>query len=317
MHRSTVIINSIGIIAGLLTVASPSSAEQPEDVRPPGGPTIPVSVSTPGNTSPPNANNGGGGDDAGPSNGGSSNSSRSACGDYQHEGVFFDRTTGEVVAEGGPGTEEAVSVMCSSASDCPPGFSSASPAGASGAALCMGVVPFGEEPAPPTVDDLMPGAYDEAVAQIPLPDPSAISPGVEQGSLVNFGMWLAVPETAAVTARAEVGAVWAQATGTLVSTSFDMGNGDVVECVGTGEILTAESPAWDTTEPSPSCGYTYEWPSAPQFTGTDDLAYHLTVTTHWEVRGTGSDGRDVAMDPVDVSFEFTYQVREVQTVGTP
>jgi len=181
----------------------------------------------------------------------------------------------------------------------------------------MGVVAFGEEPAPPTVDDLLPGAYDDAVSQIPLPDASVISPPLEQGSLVNFGMWLAVPEVVPVTARAEAGGVWAEVTATLTSTTFDMGNGDVVECEGTGEILTSESPSWDTDEASPSCGYTYEWPSAPQFTGTDDLAYHLTITTHWEVRGTGSDGRDVAMTPVDIPFEFTYQVREVQTVGTP
>jgi hypothetical protein len=189
--------------------------------------------------------------------------------------------------------------------------------------MCHGTLEFffgpdgtNAEPPPPTVDDLMPGAFDRAVALIPLPEP-ALSPPVEVGSLVNFGMWLAVAESDPVTARAEVGAVWAQATATLTSTSFDMGNGDVVECDGAGDLLTPGSPLWDTDEQSPLCGYTYEWPSAPQFTGTSDLAYHLTVTTHWEVWGTGSDGRDEPLGPIDVPFEFTYQVREVQTVGTP
>ena len=189
--------------------------------------------------------------------------------------------------------------------------------------MCRGTLEFfygpdgtNAEPPPPTVDDLMPGAYDRAVAQILLPEP-ALSPPVEVGSLVNFGMWLAVAESEPVTARAQVGAVWAQATATLTSTTFDMGNGDVVECDGAGDPLTPDSPLWDTDEQSPVCGYTYEWPSAPQFTGTGDLAYHLTVTTHWEVRGTGSDGRNEALGPIDVPFEFTYQVREVQTVGAP
>ncbi len=162
--------------------------------------------------------------------------------------------------------------------------------------LCHGMLEFfyapdgtNVQPPPPTVDDLMPGTYDRAVAQIPLPEP-ALSPPVEVGSLVNFGVWLAVADPEPVTARAEVGAVWAQATAMLRLTTFDMGNGDVVECDGAGDPLTPDSPLWDTDEQSPLCGYTFEWPSAPQFTGTGDLAYHLTVTTHWEVRETGLMG---------------------------
>ena len=45
-------------------------------------------------------------------------------------------------------------------------------------------------------------------------------------------------------------------------------------------------------------------------------AYHITVTAHWEVQITGSDGRDVAGEPIDVVSEFDYQVFEVQTVGS-
>lgn len=177
---------------------------------------------------------------------------------------------------------------------------------------CFVILGPGESLPPPTVDDLVPGAYDEAVRLIPLPVLD-VSPPAEFGGVVNFGLWLAVEPVEPVVARAEVGSVWAQATATLTGTTWDMGNGDVVECEGIGDPIID----LDTDEQSPICGYTYGWPSAPQFTGTNDLAYHASVTTHWEVRMTGSDGRDVAMDPIDVAFEFSYQVREIQTIGTP
>lgn len=165
---------------------------------------------------------------------------------------------------------------------------------------------------PPTVDDLVPGVIDEARNSIPVPVLN-MSPAPDVGGYVNLGMWLAIQAPAPVTARAEAGAVWAQVTATLQATTWDMGNGDVVECEGFGDPIVDP----DTTEPSPICGYTYEWPSAPQYTGTDDFAYHLTVTTHWDLQLTGSDRRNVALDPVDIPLEFTYQVREIQTVGTP
>lgn len=170
----------------------------------------------------------------------------------------------------------------------------------------------GTAPPPPTVDDLVPGVIDEARNSIPLPVLD-MSPAREVGGYVNFGMWLAIQAPAPVTARAEAGAVWAQVTATLRATTWNMGNGDIVECEGFGDPIIDP----DTSEPSPICGYTYAWPSAPQYTGTDDLAYHLTVTTHWDLQLTGSDGRNVTLDPVDSPLEFTYQVREIQTVGTP
>jgi hypothetical protein len=89
-----------------------------------------------------------------------------------------------------------------------------------------------------------------------------------------------------------------------------MGNGDVVECEGFGDPIVDE----DTLEPSALCGYNYDQPSTPEFTG-DGSAYHVAVTAHWDVRVTGSDGRDVAADTIDVPLEFDYVVSEVQTIG--
>ena len=56
----------------------------------------------------------------------------------------------------------------------------------------------------------------------------------------------------------------------------------------------------ETAEQGP-CGYTYRWPSAPKFTGTDDLAYHASVTGHWVVTYETSQGggRDAEPDRPD------------------
>lgn len=200
---------------------------------------------------------------------------------------------------------------CSDA-NCPPGLSAVPSVQAMPDAACMGWLSPGEATQPVvTVDDLVPGAYNEAVGLIP--DPTLdISPPVEAGGIVNFGLWLAVEPVAPITARAEVPGVWAQVTASQVGVIWDMGNGDIVDCDGYGDPIVD----LDTDEQSPLCGYTYEWPSAPQFTGTDDLSYHATVTTEWSLHLTGSDGRDVMLEPVVIPFEYSYQVREIQTVGS-
>ena len=69
----------------------------------------------------------------------------------------------------------------------------------------------------------------------------------------------------------------------------------------------------DTAEQGP-CGYTYRWPSAPKFTGTDDLAYHASVTGHWVVTYATSTGASGTLAPIDRTTTFPYQVREIQTV---
>lgn len=163
---------------------------------------------------------------------------------------------------------------------------------------------------PPTVDDLAPGVLAEARGAIPLPELN-ISPAADVGGVVNLGMWLAVEDPAPVTARAAAGGVWAQVTATLDETVWSMGTGDVVVCDGAGDPLGDAA----TVEPSPSCGYVYRFASTPDRTGDGGLAYRLSVTARWRVRLTGSDGRDVALAPIETVLEFDYPVREVQTVG--
>jgi hypothetical protein len=179
---------------------------------------------------------------------------------------------------------------------------------------------LGDSPAV-SVDDLVPGARDEAVGYIGLPV-VALAPPVAQGGLVHVPMWLAVEPAGPFSARAQVGSVWAQVDASLSGLSWDMGTGDEpVECEGPGTIFTPGDTSGGTGGPggewplSPDCGFTYEAASFPEFTPDGASAYHVAVTAHWALRLTGSDGRDVALDSVDVPFTFDYVVHELQTVG--
>jgi len=158
----------------------------------------------------------------------------------------------------------------------------------------------------PSVEELRADAYERVAAQIPAPGLN-MNPEPSVGGVVNIGLWLAVEDPGAVTASA--GPRWATVTASYESVSWSMGNGDSVECAGLGVPISD----LDTVEQGP-CGYTYRWPSAPKFTGTDDLAYHNSVTGHWAINYATSDGTSGSLGTVDQAAEFSYQVREIQTV---
>jgi hypothetical protein len=153
-----------------------------------------------------------------------------------------------------------------------------------------------------TVQDVIDDAVDRARRAVPTPQLD-ISPAPAAGGVVNLGMWLALQRQPPVTVRAEAGSLWAEATVTLTSTRWDMGNGDVVSCPGPGVPIADPS----TVEPGP-CGYTYRR-SSP-----DDAPYVLTVTARWSVTyrssaGTGSAGT------IDRPVTVPYDVDEIQTIG--
>jgi hypothetical protein len=137
-----------------------------------------------------------------------------------------------------------------------------------------------------------------------VPVPSLdLSPAPEAGGIVNLGLWLALTGQDPVTVRAEAGSLWAEATVTLASTTWDMGNGDVVTCDGPGVPIVDA----DTMEQGP-CGYTYRR-SSP-----DDQPFELSVTATWAVtyRSSGGSG---SSGTVDRTASVTYDVDEIQTVG--
>jgi hypothetical protein len=153
-----------------------------------------------------------------------------------------------------------------------------------------------------TVQDAIDDAVDRARRAVPAPTMD-ISPPADVGGLVNLGLWLAIEGQEPVTARAEAGPHWAEATVTLMSTSWNMGNGDVVECDGPGE------PIADVDDPGEGpCGYTYRR-STP-----DDQPHVLSVTATWGVTYVSSGGSGLAGTVAQTS-SVAYDVDEIQTVG--
>jgi hypothetical protein len=158
------------------------------------------------------------------------------------------------------------------------------------------------------VNALLASARQQVTAQVPNPDMN-MNPDPAVGGVVNLGLWLAVADPGQVSITASVGPVWATVTARYQGTTWDFGNGDSTTCDGLGTPIVDK----ETAEQGP-CGYTYRWPSAPKFTGTDDLAYHASVTGHWVATYATSQGSGGSLGPIDRTTSFTYQVREIQTV---
>lgn len=146
-------------------------------------------------------------------------------------------------------------------------------------------------------------AHDRVVERIlaPVADLSPVGPGY-----VNLGMWLATqePEENPVVARAATTNTWAEVTAVLATTTFDMGNGDVITCTGVGDPI----PDWavDSVEQSPECGYTFR---------DVDGDGAVTITATWTITYELSDGRTGSRPDVVLSTTVPYEVREIQTVG--
>jgi hypothetical protein len=153
-----------------------------------------------------------------------------------------------------------------------------------------------------TAADVIDDAVDRARRAVPAPTLD-LSPPPTAGGIVNLGMWLAVAASEPVSVRAEAGAYWAEATATLTSTTWDMGNGDVVECAGAGVAIVDV----DTVEQGP-CGYTYRR-SSP-----DAEPYRVTVTATWAITTRSSIGAGSA-GSIDRSTTIDYDVDEIQTIG--
>lgn len=158
------------------------------------------------------------------------------------------------------------------------------------------------------VGELIPGITDEVTRQLQPPIPS-ISPPAEVNGIVNLGLWLAVePQTIdPITAQAGP-SVWITVAPVLATTTFDLGNGDVVTCEATGVRIEDVHPDLDVVEQSPTCGYTYRR-SSP-----DDQPYQLTITTTWQLPYTSSEGGG-EIPPLERTLTVAYDVDEIQTIG--
>lgn len=159
-----------------------------------------------------------------------------------------------------------------------------------------------------SVTDVREDAHDQVARQLPLPSPD-MSPDPAVGGYVNLGLWLAVEDPGPVSATAAVGPVWVTITAQYSSTTWDMGTGESFECDGLGTPIVDT----DTSEEGP-CGFTYDNPSAPRFTG-GGLAYEASVTGTWAITWVDYTGATGVLGPLARTTEFDYRVREIQTVG--
>jgi len=171
---------------------------------------------------------------------------------------------------------------------------------------CDGQQPQLRWAAPPEFVDrqaLIDAAYAEARARVPMPSVN-MNPPPEVGGVVNLGLWLAVDDPGQVNALASVGSVWASVTARFVGMSWNMGTGPVVNCDGLGTPY----PQGSNQVGEGPCGFTYT--DRPPLDG-----YSVSAVGHWVVQLVTSDGVNRMLDPIDMTFEFAYDVDEVVTTG--
>jgi hypothetical protein len=119
--------------------------------------------------------------------------------------------------------------------------------------------------------------------------------------IVGLPTWLWVDDPGRVTwGPATISAGGVTLTARVESVSWDMGNGDVVRCTGTGTPWARGMGAG----PSPTCGYTYQRQGD----------YTVRATAHWVARWSGY-GRSGGI-PLDLSQERMLEVGEVQVIVT-
>jgi hypothetical protein len=149
---------------------------------------------------------------------------------------------------------------------------------------------------------------DRVVTQIELPVPN-INPPLEAGGVVNLGMWLAItPQAPIEPITAEIPGRWVTAYPAHDSVTFRLGDGsEPITCDGAGTPIP--DAALDEVDPSPTCGHVYRQSSL------DDAPYEISIDTTWVIPYDSSTGPD-ALDPYTRTATFSYDVDEIQTVGT-
>lgn len=191
---------------------------------------------------------------------------------------------------------------------------------------CAGAVAAGDTTACQTAPAPAPAGAPPPAAQpggaAPRPDPVAVAqrsvanlklktvtPGstpLEPGSISIVGVptWMWAENATAlgtVTDTARVPGLSLTMTAKMTGITWDMGDGTVVECEGTG---TKWSPDLGTGD-SPTCGHTY----TTQGTRT------VTSTAHWSVTWRASTGQTGVIDR-DLASTSTIRVGEVQVINS-
>jgi len=151
-----------------------------------------------------------------------------------------------------------------------------------------------------------------ALATIHLPLPAVqTAPPLAKNGLVGLPEWVWVPagQWQPHTARAQVGAVWAQVTATPERLIINPGPGlAAVGCPGPG---TAYNPSLPATSQSTDCSVTYSQPSALQPGG----AYAASVQSVWHITWVGSGGAGGDLGDLTPTTDLQLRIAEAPTVN--
>ena len=128
-------------------------------------------------------------------------------------------------------------------------------------------------------------------------------------AVVQYPYWLWADGDTEASVEAEAGDLHVSLDAYVSGLVFDMGDGNTVECKGTGTVWVGSDHRDDRyPEPSPTCGYTWEKVSGA------GKSYKVTVTTYWAVDWTagGESGTEHLVD----STTRQVPVGELQSVVT-
>lgn len=150
-----------------------------------------------------------------------------------------------------------------------------------------------------------------AVRYLRLPNPvirSSPAPGALQLTRLPVWLWVAVGVWQPQSKTAQVPGESVTATATPVSAAWSMGDGTTVTCKGPGTPYEGGNPA----AASPTCGHTYDRPSAGQPGG----AYRVTVTITWDITWEGTGGAGGVLAPLQTIAAAEFRVAESQALDT-
>ena len=148
-----------------------------------------------------------------------------------------------------------------------------------------------------------------AVSRLNLPSPVIrVNPTGQQLVHLPTWLWLGANSWRARSASAQVPGVAVTATATPQQVVWSMGDGTTVTCTGPG---TAWRDGTAPAKPSPTCGHTYQQPSA----GQPDQAFRVTATVTWSIGWTGG-GQAGALPAMQTTATTALQVAESQAVVT-
>ena len=167
----------------------------------------------------------------------------------------------------------------------------------------------------PTGAPVTPSALAQvAYKKLKPPAPTLVlSPPSTRPELVGMPLWLSVPAStwAPVTESASAGGASVTATATPVSMTWSMGDGGSVTCRGPGTPYPSD-PAAHPPLSSPTCGWTYERPSAT----TQARSFPVTATVDWQVAWSGTGNSGGTFPNLRTSSGTQVQVTEVQALVT-